>query len=276
MYTRKQTYKKSSHLSNAVPCSLFLGTEVNWPVFQTPLYTVHTKSCSLFTTFIILSAASTVLTTAATTDDTIKASLQEGWAGSGHVSSVFPSSSITSTKLGLGLPKLVSWSPVAGKDLATLINFMKVLGQSMWPCSSTHSQFCSSSQHWWNMPCKKFWITKGMTDFRAMGMPHVAFTTFHFMSSMRKSLSTSHNKVLHACSMLVSYGRWCFVTVVTCTGGVWQQVLEAYTHCRVMPTWLYAAHLSISRARFLLKETSNSKNNLLGPHTFLCDFEWHG
>jgi hypothetical protein len=45
----------------------------------------------------------------------------------------------------MGLPKLVSWSPVAGKDLETLRNFMKVVEQSMWPCRSTHSQFCSSS-----------------------------------------------------------------------------------------------------------------------------------
>ena len=93
------------------------------------------------------------------------------------------------------------------------------------------------------------------------------------MSSMRKFLSTSHNKVLHACSMLVSCGRRRFVTVVTCTGGVRQQVLEARKRCRVMPPSLWSAHLSISTARFLLKETSNSKNNLLAPHTFLCDFE---
>jgi hypothetical protein len=31
-------------------------------------------------------------------------------------------------------------------------------------------------------------------DFHAMGTPHVASTIFHFMSSMRKFLSTSHNK----------------------------------------------------------------------------------
>lgn len=177
---------------------------------------------------------------------------------------------------GLGLPKLVSRSPVAGTDLATLRNFTKVLGQSLWPCSCTHSQFCSSSQHWRNMLCEKFWITMGMMDFHAMGTPHVALTTFHFMSSMRKFLSTSHNKVLHACSMLVSHGRWHFVTVVAHTGGVWQQVLEARMHCRVMPRSLWAAHWSISRARFLLKRTSNSKNNLPASHTFLCDFEWHG
>jgi hypothetical protein len=68
--------------------------------------------------------------------------------------------------------------------------------------------------------------------------------------------------------MLVSYGRWCFVTVVANTDGVWQQVLTARTHCRVMPTSLWAAHLSIITATFLLKETSNSKNNLLARHTF--------
>lgn len=54
---------------------------------------------------------------------------------------------------------------------------------------------------------------------------------------------------------------------------VQQQVLEACMHCRVMPTSLWAAHLSISTATFLLKETSDSKNNLLGPHAFYYNFE---
>lgn len=177
--------KKSSCLCNLDMCSLCFKIGVSL-YLRCYLYSLDTKPYSSSTAFTVLSSVSLGLTTASGTDDTIRASLWEGWVGSACVSCVFSFFLPTNVQSwGKGCPDFLVdhcqicwnwethwkyWDNQCGLQLHPFTVFF-VIFSADWTRSAKYAFV------------KQFWITPGMMNARDMKTYCLASKAFFFLMS---------------------------------------------------------------------------------------------